>query len=222
MMGCMCGLGDTSDWWRLIAKTSEVYLWRAKLTGDAPREPQDALAILAAVMRAADAGLDARGVCVYATEGGGYTIDVVMTIRSFNIRSTITGWSAEDIAQAVVSDGGVRAAMPGIKVEEPEWLELTGPPQSLDFWLAHAIVWDYALGPSGGGPTQAFADVHGVYTSPSDEGPNAKPWKPTPSPLGPNGSGGKNAKSNEAVVWAAGIGLAVLGVYLLVSKEQRR
>jgi hypothetical protein len=221
MMGCLCGLGDTSDWWRLYASASEVYLWRAKLLGDAPREPTDALAMLAAVMRGAEAGLDARGVCVYATEGGGYTVDVVMTIRTFAVRTDITGWDAADVAAAVAADGGVRAAMPNLKLESPEWLQLTGPPQSTDFWRAHEIVWDYALAPNGGGPTQAFADIRGVYKSPADEGPNAQPWKPKVSPLGPPG-GGETGKGNMAVVWAAGIGLAVLGVYLLASKEQRR
>jgi hypothetical protein len=222
MMGCLCGLGDTSAWWRLYALDSDVYLWRAKIKSDPPKAPEDALVILAAAMRGANAGLDARGVCVYATEGGNYAVDVVMTVRSFAVRTEITGWSAESIAAAVVADGGVRAAMPNLKVDSAEWLQLTGPPQAIDFWRAHEVLWDYALGPSGGAPTQAFADVRGVYKSPADEGPNAQPWKPSDSPLGPPDGGQTDGKGNMMVVWAAGIGLAVLGVYMLSRKEQRR
>jgi hypothetical protein len=217
VIGC-CGLGDTSAWWRAYATNTEVYVWRAKLQADHPSTPEDALTILAAVMKTHGAGLDARGVCVYATEGGGYGIDVVQTVRNFAIRTQLTGWSAEDVALGVMSDGPVRAAMPKIQIADPEWLQLTGPPQAVDFWRAHEILWDYALGGGGGGPTQAFADVRGVYKSPSDDGSSAQAWKPGKLSLGPSGTS-QGDKSNIAV-WVAGIGLVALGVYLL-TKEQR-
>jgi len=223
MTACPCGLGDTSSWWRLYARETEVYLWRAKLSGDLPKAPEDALVLLAAVMRGAKSGLDARGVCFYATEGGGYALDVVMTIRAFGYRETFFGWDADAVAQAVMADGSVRAAMPNLQIEEPEWLELEGPKQALDFWLSHTVVWDNALAPdAGGAPTQAFANVDGVYKAPADAGLNAPRWKPAPSPLGPDGQGGENGKEDQTVLWAAGIGLAVLALYWLTRKEQRR
>jgi hypothetical protein len=201
------GLGDTADWWRTYASPSEVYVWRVKVTGFGLASPDDPLALLRAASRSPNLLLDARGVCVSVDSEGSGTLDVVFTIREYALNANILAlWpDAEDVAAAVLADDSAQARFPKLGLAEPEWLQLTGPAASVDFWRSAPILWDRQLGPSWqGGPTQAFADRDGVYIGAADAGPGLTAWKTGKPPVGSHKKG--NGQS-----W---VPLAAVGVLL--------
>lgn len=192
-------LGDTGDWYRLYASADEVYLWRARLERAPMSDPSDALAVLAAFGKASDLDLSVQAICV-VRDGDGAMVDVVLTSPVRQIYTALND-GATSLAQKLVASSALRERFPGLVITDPKLLQLTGPPDAVDFWRSHPTVWDPTLGQTGqGGPTSAFAKLEGVYEGVADEGPRARPWI-TPQPdLGP----GPKQDDKQTVLWVMG------------------
>lgn len=190
----MAAMGDTERWHQLYAVPSDVYLWRARLSGVKVDEPADAQALSRAVARAiADMGLDVRGIVV-DPKPEGTDVDVVLT--SDSRRPYWLGTSAYDVGGKLREDDVVSQRYPQLGVINATFLSLTAPPASKDFWLSHPIIWDDATG-----PLDAFAKQQGIYRpGRADDGPQLQAWQadvappvgppPTPDPASPGLSGG--------------------------------
>lgn len=219
--GCQGAIGDTSGWWRTYASPSDVYVWRVGVTGLVASAPDDALAVLRAASRSPNLLLDARGICLSVNAEGSGRVDVVFTIREYAMNTNVLAlWpNAAEVAAIVLADDATRARSPKLALSEPEWLQLTAPPASVDFWKAAPVLWDRMLGPNWqGGPTQAFANRDGVYIGVSDEGPGLKPWTTGKKPgLGPGDK--KNGGGGSSWVPLVGVGL-LLGILLFTSRGQ--
>jgi hypothetical protein len=202
-------LGDTGDWYRVYARPDEAYLWRARLVMAELRDPSDALAVLAAFGRAQNLDLNVQGICVKQMDAG-TQVDVVLTTPTTQIYTPLVDDDAESLAIGVMSDASLRQRFPSLAVRSPELLQITGPPDAIDFWRSHATVWDPSLGQTGhGGPTQAFANLSGAYLGAADEGPRLKPWKVDRPGLEPD----QDNKTDATVFWViGGIALAWLVV----------
>jgi len=220
----MNSFGDTTPWgesvWnvRYMVTPSEVYLWRAKISGAKLLRPQDALKIVMAIGRKLRA-FDIRGITVNDTMGAGgdLFVDVVFTAAGYFVNLAIGGWNtASDIDGFVKDDADVRAAFPNLAVASSSLLQLTGPSGALDFWLNRALVYSNTRG-----PLQAYQDVENVYIGIADDGPNLKPWLKEgglgpPTPLEP-GHQQQEEKSgvNGLFLLATVVGIAWLGSRLL-------
>lgn len=209
---CGCPLGDTADWYRVYASPQEAYVWRARLGGAEMRDPSDALAVLAAFGKAQDLDLNVQGICV-VKQPGGARVDVVITTKTTQpalIYTPLVNDDAESLALKLLSDGQLRQRFPQLSISEPELLQITGPPDAVDFWRSHETLWDPSLGQTGhGGPTQAFARLSGAYLGAADEGPALKAWKVDKPGLGPD-----QGKDGDATVfWVIG-GVALVWLFV--------
>ena len=214
-------LGDTSAWWRSYASPSGVYLWRAQVEGMVLVSPDDALAVVAAVGRVQNSLLDVRGIALRVSESGVGQVDVVQTSRDFATNTNLLMlWpDADEVAQAVVADPSVKGRFPSLVLRQPEWLELTGPADAVDFWRSSPILWDRLLG-SGklGGPTQAFSNRDGIYIGQADDGTGLRSWsggKPGPAP---NGGGGKS--TTTILLWVGGAAIVAGALYLVTRRNK--
>lgn len=171
-------IGDTKEWKQWAVDPSDVYVWRSAITGATISSPDDASRMLRAVAKSAiDLELDVRAILM-STVGAESFVDVVFTADSFS--PLVLADSASDVAEGAMKDSDLRSRFPSISLAPSQFLQLTGPPDALDFWKSHAIVWDDKVG-----PLQAFAKGDGVYIGTSDDGPRAIPWKDDPPPLNP-------------------------------------
>lgn len=194
-------MGDTADWDLFYASPSEVYVWRAPIEGAGVSGPEDAQLVLRAIARAQINKLDVRGVVFGYYEDGSQGLDVVFTADT--ILPYAIPQSAARLAEAALSDPALRARFPSLSFPGPRWLELTGPPDAIDFWRAHAIVWDDQVG-----PTDAFAQLEGIYRGEADDGPRLAPWKKEPPVL--NGKPIPGEKSAWPTLALVGLGMAAL------------
>jgi hypothetical protein len=216
-------LGDTSAWWRSYASLSGVYLWRAQVEGMVLVSPDDALAVVAAVGRAPNNPLDVRGIALRVSEAGTGQVDVVQTAREFSANTNLLMlWpDADEVAAAVSSDPAVKGRFPSLVLRQPEWLELTGPADAVDFWRSSPVLWDRLLG-SGklGGPTQAFSNRDGIYIGQADDGTNLRTWTGGKPPTPPNGGG--HGSLGTTLLWVGGAALAAGAIYLVTQKMKER
>ena len=224
-MSCGCALGETSSWWQLTAGSSEVFVWRCQFTGANIATVDDALAIVHGAAQAPTNPLDVRGIAVKPS-GGGFSVDIVWTIRMWMTNPDRTGllyhWpTAKDVATAIAADPGVRGRFPQLAMSGYEWLELEGPADALDFWRAHSILWDRALGDGKiGAPTQAFADRDGAYVGAADEGQQLRRLPGSgKKDIGPPGTDQPASKTALWVALGAGV---ILAAWYFGQREQKR
>jgi hypothetical protein len=185
------------------------------------QSPDDALAIVAAVGRTPGSILDVRGIALRVSDAGVGQVDVVQTSRETATNTNLLLlWPDEtDVAESIVGDASVKGRFPGLVIRQPEWLELTGPADAVDFWRSAPIIWDRLLG-SGklGGPTQSFSDRDGVYIGQSDDGTALRSWAGGSRPgLGPSGG----SQSSMTLLWVGAAALVAGAIYYVCKKEQR-
>jgi hypothetical protein len=206
------GFGDAIDWHQWWAAPTEVYVWRAYLQNAVVEEPADAQLLLRAVARAAaDLSMDVRGI-VINDKGGA---DVVMT--SDTHIPYILPPTATDVKIGALADSQLRARYPQVDLVGERFLQLTGPPASVDFWRAHATVWDDKVG-----PLDAFAKLEGIYRGHvADEGPALQAWTVSSPPLEPPPPHPSTAGISPAVLFAGAVVLAG-AAWALLSKERAR
>lgn len=210
--------GDTTDWGQWYASPGEVYLWRAMATGADFQEPADANRLLRSVaLAAADLSLDVRGIVVSPT--GAVTVVFTADTTTPYVDPT----TAVEVANHVLADSAVRDRFPELSLQSARWMQLTGPPASVDFWKAHAIVWDDDVG-----PLDAFAKQQGIYRGPNaDAGPQLAPWATEPPDLG-NGKDGKDQGNKDYTIpsWVLPAAVVVAGAFAVASvwniKERAR
>jgi LPXTG-motif cell wall-anchored protein len=219
------GIGETSAWWNTVAVPSSVYLWRVQVEGMAFQSPDDALAVVAAVGRAPNSLLDVRGIALRVSEAGIGQLDVVQTSRELATNTNLLMlWpDARGVAEAVVGDPSVKGRFPQLVLRQPEWLELAGPADAIDFWRSAPVLWDRFLG-SGrmGGPTAAFSNREGVYVGQADDGTMLRSWSSGGKPgLGPSQDDGSS--TTTILLWVGGAALAAGAIYWFTrkNKEQR-
>ena len=205
-----CALGDTGDWYGLYARPEEAYVWRAQIVGADIRDPEDALAVLAAFGKAQKLHLNVQGICVQKQQDS-TIVDVVLTTASLKVYAVaapvpmFTAQNASEIAASMLGDRSLRERFPQLSVRAADLLQITAPPAAIDFWRSHPTLWDPSLGQTGqGGPTQAFANLTGAYLGAADDGPGLKPWKVDKPGLGPD----QDKDSDATVFWVIG-GLAL-------------
>lgn len=208
------GFGDTTDWKQFYAMPAEVYVWRALLLNADLEDPGDAQLVLRAVAKAAaDLRLDVRGIVV--KPGGG--VDVILTADTV-IPYVLPPTDAADVRVGVMADPQVRTRFPQVDVQGERFLQLTGPPASVDFWRAHTTVWDDQVG-----PLDAFARLEGIYRGAmADDGAALQPWTVEQPPLK------KPPTTNTTTSWAS-TGMVIFASALLLaggawalSKERAR
>jgi hypothetical protein len=218
----MMPLGETSGWWQTYATASGVYLWRTQVQGCKLQSPDDALAIVAAVGRTPHNLLDVRGIALRVSDDGVGQIDVVQTARLFATNTNVLSlWpNAHDVAVAVAADPSVAGRFPALVMTASEWLELVGPPDSVDFWRSAAVLWDRSLGAGDvGGPTQSYANRDGVYIGQADDGTRLRAWGGGKKPLGPDEPGG--AVSSTTVILLLGGAAAAAALVWFLSRQQK-
>ena len=222
----MRGFGETSGWWRAAASPSGVYVWRGQIEGMVLQSPDDALAVVAAVGRTGNLILDLRGIALRVSEAGIGQVDVIGTSREIATNTNLLMlWPDErDVAQSIVGDPAVKGRFPQLVIRQPEWLELIGPADAVDFWRSHPVVWDRSLGSGSlGGPTQAFSNRQGIYIGQADDGTGLKSWSGGTRPdLGPSNGGGGSV--GTTLLWVGGAAVAVGAIYWFTrkgKKEQR-
>lgn len=210
-------LGDTTSWDQWYAKPGEVYVWRTPYTGADFETPEDGMALLRALARASTLKLDVRGI-VFGTyrSDGQKGVDLVMTADS-TIPYAVPQ-SARRLAEVAIADPALRRRFPQLAFGSashggPKFVALTGPPDAIDFWVQHPIVWDDRAG-----PMEAFAKLRGVYGGEADDGPRLNEWRHEEPDLGPNGKNGTDkppTKTAAALKWgmwiAAGAAAAWIG-----------
>jgi hypothetical protein len=179
----------------------------------------DAQTVLRAVAKAQSLSLDARAIVIGQADPAGATLDVVFTADSvipYAVPDTATV-----VANRAASDSALSQRFPGVAFVDPQFLQLTAPPDAIDFWKAHDIVYDDKVG-----PTSSFANQEGVYLGKADDGPRAAAWTPDPTPPLNDKKNGKSGpllsdSTINFLAWAlAGSALAWLGGHLFFSREQ--
>ena len=160
-------LGDTRGWDRWYAQPTEVYVWRADVGNANIQTPEDARLFLRAVAKAQKLSLDARAITVLqaADDPTRSRIDVVLTADSF-IPYAVPS-TAKVVAERARVDGPLTARFPNVQFLGQSFLQLVAPPDAIDFWKAHPVIWDDQTG-----PLQAFAELKGIYKGRIDDGPN--------------------------------------------------
>jgi len=206
--------GDTGGWARWYADPSEIYLWRAKVRGAALDDPRDAQLLLRAVARGQQLRLDVRGLVVGWGKDNVANVDVVMSADT--LIPYVVPTTAEVVAERAAADEALRQRFPGLAFSEPQFLELTGPADAVDFWRSHQIIWDDKTG-----PLDAFARLEGIYRGAADDGPRASRWTlPEPELDGKPATPGLGT-ATTFVGWAA-VGAAVvwLGAHVFYSWKE--
>jgi len=204
----MIGLGDTSSWLGIVSSPKEVYLFRVRAHGLAPKSPLDLLAFVRAVGQSR-LSPDVRAVTLWS-DSGEPTIDVIVTSPG-GTGVTFLVPSSDGVLEDVAKNVAVQRIFPGIVLHDPELLQLTAPQDAIDFWLVQPLLWDRNLP----GPTDVFANPfeYSVDLGKADDGPRVKPWKEgQPMPSLP-GSGG------NALFLVLGAGLAAYIIYRVTRKR---
>ncbi len=177
-----CAFGETSSWWRVYASASEVYVWRATFKGLRIETADDLHPFVKAFGRAQNMSLDVRGVCAQPVSGDSYIVDVVYTARITAPTPIIGADDADDVLEIVKEDVDFSKRYTSIQVDNPQWLQLVGPKNSLDFWLSQPVLWDANLGTRswgrGGGPTSSWTDMKGLFLGSSEFVDGLKPLSP--------------------------------------------
>ena len=151
------------------------------------------------VRQVLDEDLDVRGIAVQA-EDDTATVDVVLSTNRARVYPPGFYDDAADIALKVAAEPALRERFPSLAVQGAELLQLTGPPDAVDFWRAHSVLWSTVLGQTGaGGPTTDFAEGRGIFLGVADDGPRLTPWSTASPGLGP-----KREKDNYAALWVMG------------------
>lgn len=211
--GLSRGFGETGPWDLFYASPDEVYVWRAPIEGAVIETPDDAQLVLRAIAKAQINKLDAKAIAfVLRGQADQQAIDVLFTADS-TIPYTIPQ-SAKRLAEAAEADPALRQRFPGIAFPDAQWLELTGPPDAIDFWRAHEIVWDDSVG-----PTDAFAKLKGIYKGQADDGPRVTAWTKKPPDLNGGKNGGHPGTSSALTYVGLALGTAAivwLGAHWLV------
>jgi hypothetical protein len=209
------GLGDTTDWKQVWSDPAEVYLWRAFVHGAELADPSDAQLLLRAVAKSAtELGMDVRGIVVGPTG----MVDVVLTTDV--LQPYVLPPDAADVRIGALADPQLRARYPQIDLQAERFLQLTGPPASVDFWRAHATVWDDKVG-----PLDAFAKMQGIYRGPNaDAGPGLAPWTVSQPPLEtpPPKPTTTSGWATPTLVFLAGALFLAGGAWALMPKERAR
>jgi hypothetical protein len=231
------GLGDVSVWnypALHVLTASGVYVVRLKCTGLPLADGGALLLFVRAVGLAQNMGFDVRGAAAWQDPGADATtwwIDVICTVTSWKMPSSTTD-SAAQIADSVGRDPTLRASFPNLSIDPSAslWGELTGPPQSVDFWKSQPILWDHTLpGPKCaalfggcGGPTNTFAapPASSIVKGKADDGAMAIPFAVTaPVPVVTPGASSGSSLATIGVLGALGIaGLFAVGYYYLGQK----
>lgn len=225
------GFGETKTWLGAWRSKDEVYLWRARLRGMPMKHPDQALTIVRAVGRAVAkwdpvqgaAELDVRGVALSKIADTDWSVDVVMTAVSSGPDLLVK--NAQGIANDAMAEPELRQLFPQLSIEEPQLLQLTGPPGAVDHWRAQPLLWDHNLGPEGG-PTDTFAKPaeYSIVLGTADEGKLAKPWtssKPGLTPPPPKG-GGTNGSGQDTILAAGIVLVGVVAVAKILGSNRRR
>lgn len=198
-------IGDTEHW-EFAGSPGYVYVWRTRADAVVDH-PDDARLFARAVGQAAAQNqpfaIDVRGVVVHNDH---HVVDVVFTVPSAIILWNEAG--ARAIERSVMADTSVRARWPSLELSDSEGLYVTAPAAAIDFWRSQPVLWDSTLG-SRGGPTQAFADQHGLYVgTAADEWQSLKPMVSVPGvpvPAQPPSAG----SPATPLVWIIGTALVV-------------
>lgn len=218
------GVGATDTFWGCAAYTDEVLVFRTRLSGVHFTKPDQALLFVRAVGRHNDYQGHVRGAVIEPLGGAEYLLDVIMTPRipiPYNADCSHMALyfggpqTAEDLAQAVVSDPDIGQSFPHLQLHGFELLELVGPAGAVDHWLAHNILWDKGLDK----PTDAFGKREGVYSGRSDQAPNIKPWLPEQPLFGdipPKDDKTLAAGVQTSWLWIGGAAVTALAVAHLV------
>lgn len=213
-------LGEVADWPRLYASASEVYLWRAVMSGAKLGSAADALSVLRAAAKAQDYDLDVKALVVSDPAAPEPSIDLVMT--SDSSRPYVIKQKPDDLAAKVALDPELRQRFPAVAFRDSQLLILSGPPDAVDFWRQHETIWDDQVG-----PMQPWAEQRGAYLGVADDGPRVAPW---PMATPPNLNGGKQNGKEPAkgagsalqfvLLLAAGIGAAWVAADMLCRHKE--
>lgn len=201
-------VGDTTGWDQFYASPDEVYVWRAPIGGARIDNVDDAQLLVRAIGRASTLKLDIRGVVFGDYADGEPGVDVVMTADT-TIPYAVPQ-SASLLGERAMADPSLRQRFPHLSFGtaqhgRPRFLELTGPPDAVDFWLQHPIVWDDQVG-----PVEAFVKQRGIYGGEADDGPRLREWTKPGSGLEPGNGNGGEPSSNGAVGSAIKWGVVAL------------
>lgn len=220
----MRSFGETIPWgedtWdlRTYVTPKEVYVWRAFFQNTEFEDPAHIVPLVRAI-GSQIADFDVRGVTIDNSK-----VDVVMTVRDylpFPVLKWPPGWdTASDLEGFVLSDSEFRSIFPFSSIKKSNLLQLTGPPQAMDFWLAHEILWDNNIGPKDG-----LARLRGIYRGNADDGNNLIAWTKGEPSLISNGKSQSDvlSASSSAVFWTiAAVGVAWLGLRLYDSDSTGR
>jgi hypothetical protein len=220
----LTAFGTTDTWKRCTAGPSEVFLFRTVAKGITLKSPRDALLFARAVGIYNDFLMNVRAIVVNPIGPDEYGIEVVMMALNVYIAPNfcVIVQSASDLAKKIVTDPAILARFPGVRLDNNHLVQITGPGPALDFWRAHWVLWDKALGdkpvfgtPTGAG-TKAYEDANGVYLGMAELAPNLRKWTAGEVPIDDRAGGGATTTN---LLW---IGGAVLVVWLGAKALQRR
>lgn len=215
-------VGDAETWggglWgQWYAQPGKIYVWRAPYSGAEFDGPEDGMLLARAVARASKLKLDIRGVVLGTyTSDGQPGVDVVMTADS--VIPYAVQQSAGSLGRAALADPSLYRRFPDLAFGSaahgaPKFVQLTGPPDAIDFWLQHPVIWDDTSG-----PMEAFVKLRGVYRGEADDGPRLNEWRRDAPPLGPGDKPSSqlvDPKMLRAGMWiAAGAAVAWIGARL--------
>lgn len=219
--------GDTQSWGHICTEQDEVYLLRARVNVEI-KTAEDLRPFVKAFALAQNYQLNVRGATAKPLAGGYTQIDIIGTADDRDTcPDVVFDYSTvATVVDKMMQDSELRSEYPGLQISDYDTLELTGPPQAVDFWRMQSVLWDVNLGEntptwwyqkSGlGQGTQAYIRFENLRLGTADDGSTAKllPRRGALPPIGTgSGSGGnttgeKSGSDVRAILLVAGIGIA--------------